>query len=95
MLGLVYLFPHAWSWVSTQLRFSQSATVLDKSQNISSSLFRAIATGAALGPVFSTCSPTYAFLLATIFPVSFVAGIGYTFIYALGLALMLMLVAIG
>ncbi len=52
-------------------------------------------TGAALGPVFSTCSPTYAFLLATVFPVSLLAGIGYTFVYAAGLALMLTLIAVG
>ncbi|MFZ2255357.1 MAG: hypothetical protein WAW59_04920 [Patescibacteria group bacterium] len=48
-------------------------------------MLRAIITGAALGPVFSTCSPTYTLLLATVFPVSLVAGIGYTLVYALGL----------
>jgi cytochrome c biogenesis protein CcdA len=55
---------------------------------------RAIATGAALGPVFSTCSPTYTLLLATVFPVSLVLGISYTLIYALGLSLMLIIIAL-
>jgi cytochrome c-type biogenesis protein len=68
---------------------------LDRAQDIGSPVVRAIATGAALGPVFSTCSPTYSLLLATVFPVSLLAGIGYTLVYALGLALMLTIIAVG
>lgn len=94
-LGLVYLFPHAWAWIGGKLGFGQSNVSLDNAQNIGNPLLRAIATGAALGPVFSTCSPTYAFLLATVFPVSVIAGIGYTFVYALGLAIMLTLIILG
>ncbi len=77
-----------------RLGFSRSNISLDHAQDIGSPLLRAIATGAALGPVFSTCSPTYSLLLATVFPVSFVAGIGYTLIYAIGLSLMLTIIAI-
>ncbi len=62
---------------------------------MSSPVLRAILTGAALGPVFSTCSPTYALLLATVFPVSFISGIIYTLIYALGLSLILVLIILG
>lgn len=95
ILGLIYIFPHLWSWVVEKLRLSRSNSSLDKAQDISSPLFRAIATWSALGPVFSTCSPTYSLLLATVFPVSFVAGVGYTTLYAIGLALMLTLIAVG
>ncbi len=94
-LGLIYLFPHIWSWIVAKCRFSKSNESLDKIQNISHPLTRAILTGAALGPVFSTCSPTYTLLLATVFPVSFLSGIGYTLIYALGLSIMLFLIALG
>ena len=94
-LGLVYLFPHAWAWIAGKLGLGKSNVSLDHAQDIWSPVLRAIATGWALGPVFSTCSPTYTLLLATVFPVSFVAGIGYTLIYALWLALMLTLIAIG
>jgi cytochrome c biogenesis protein CcdA len=55
---------------------------------------RGIVTGAVLGPVFSTCSPTYSLLLATVFPVSLVAGIIYTFIYAIGLSLVLLAISV-
>ncbi len=93
-LGFVYVFPHAWVWIAEKLGFGQSSISLDHAQDIGSPVLRAIATGWALGPVFSTCSPTYTLLLATVFPVSFAAGIGYTLVYALGLALMLTLIAI-
>ena len=49
--------------------------------------------GAALGPTFSSCSPTYALIIATVLPVSFGVGVLYIVAYALGLALMLLLVA--
>lgn len=78
-----------------KLKFSRSNHSLDKAQNIGNPLIRAIVTGAVLGPVFSTCSPTYSLLLATVFPVSILAGIGYALVYALGLSCMLTLIALG
>lgn len=95
LLGLTYVFPHIWSRITTFLHFDRSSQTLDTTQNIESSTLRAIVTGAALGPVFSSCSPTYSLLLATVFPVSFLAGIGYTILYALGLAWMLLIIARG
>jgi methionine-R-sulfoxide reductase/methionine-S-sulfoxide reductase len=92
-LGFVYIFPHAWTSISCQLFGSRANAGLDKAQNIESSTLRAIVTGAVLGPVFSTCSPTYTLLLATVFPVSFFSGIVYIFIYALGLSLVLLLIS--
>ena len=52
-----------------------------------------ILLGAALGPTFSSCSPTYALILATILPVSFAEGVLYIVVYAAGLAIALLLVA--
>jgi len=53
-----------------------------------------VLVGAALGPVFSSCSPTYFIILATVFPLSFTLGLFYVSAYALGLALMLFLIAL-
>lgn len=50
--------------------------------------------GAALGPVFSSCSPTYFLLLATVLPASFTEGLLYLAAYAVGLAGTLFLVAL-
>ena len=53
-----------------------------------------ILTGAALGPVFSSCSPTYALIVAAVLPVSFAEGVAYVVAYAIGLAGMLLLIAL-
>ena len=92
-LGLVYIFPHTWTQISSKLFGSGANARLDKAQDIQSSTLRAIVTGAVLGPVFSTCSPTYSLLLATVFPVSFFSGVFYTFLYAIGLSLILLLIS--
>lgn len=94
-LGLTYLFPHTWARITSSAGSSKLQENLQRTGNVESGLLRAILTGAALGPVFSSCSPTYSLLLATVFPVSFIQGIGYTTIYALGLSLMLLLIARG
>jgi cytochrome c-type biogenesis protein len=49
--------------------------------------------GAALGPTFSSCSPTYALILAAVLPVSFAEGLLYIVVYAVGLAIALLLIA--
>lgn len=95
LLWLVYLFPHVWAWIWEKCWFSHSTQVLENTQNIWNPLVRAFFTGAALGPVFSTCSPTYAYLLATVFPVSLLAGTGYILVYALWLSVMLLLITLG
>lgn len=52
-----------------------------------------IVVGLALGPVFTSCSPTYFLILGTELPSSFVVGLINLFAYALGLALVLLLIA--
>jgi thiol-disulfide isomerase/thioredoxin len=50
--------------------------------------------GAALGPVFSSCSPTYFLIIATVLPRSIQAGLIYLLVYTFGLCATLLLVAI-
>ena len=49
--------------------------------------------GLSLGPVFSSCSPTYALIVAAVLPVSFGKGLIYLTAYAIGLAAMLLVIA--
>ncbi len=93
-LGLTYLFPHAWSRISSRAGSSKSRLYLERAGNVRSGTLRAVLTGASLGPVFSSCSPTYSLLLATVFPVSFLQGMAYTFVYALGLSAMLLAISL-
>lgn len=44
---------------------------------------------ASLGPIFASCSPTYAILLSVVFPKSFLQWVLYTLVYSLGFALLL------
>lgn len=91
--GLFLLLPEVWDWLSIKLNFTQgSEGLLQKAQG-NRSHWSAILLGASLGPVFSSCSPTYFVILATVLPVSFTAGLLYLLVYALGLALIL--IAIG
>jgi cytochrome c biogenesis protein CcdA len=50
--------------------------------------------GAALGPVFSSCSPTYFLILATVVPRSFSLGFVYLLAYAVGLCGALLVVTV-
>ncbi|WJL96609.1 cytochrome c biogenesis protein CcdA [Microbacterium sp. ET2] len=94
LLGLDLLFPAIWDRISTRLNLqARTNTALDHSVQ-RQSFSGDILTGAALGPVFSSCSPTYALIVAAVLPVSFAEGVTYVVAYALGLAGMLLLIAL-
>lgn len=94
VLGIDMLFPVLWDRLSSALRLqARSGKLLDDSVR-RQSVVGDILTGAALGPVFSSCSPTYALILVTVLPVSFAEGLIYITAYAIGLAAMLLLVAL-
>lgn len=94
VLGIDLLFPALWERVSTALGLqARSGAMLDRSVS-RQSVGGDILTGAALGPVFSSCSPTYALIVAAVLPVSFVEGVTYVVAYAIGLAGMLLLIAL-
>lgn len=94
LLGINLLLPSLWERVSTRLRLGdRSNRALDASVQ-RQSVGGDILTGAALGPVFSSCSPTYALIVATVLPVSFAEGLLYVTLYAIGLAIPLLLIAL-
>lgn len=94
VLGIDLLFPSLWDRLSTALRLqARSGEFLDRSVS-RQSVAGDILTGAALGPVFSSCSPTYALIVAAVLPVSFAEGVVYVTAYAIGLAGMLLLIAL-
>ena len=94
LLGINLLFPAIWESLSTRLGLgNRSNRVLDSSVQ-RQSVWGDVLTGAALGPVFSSCSPTYALIVATVLPVSFAEGLLYVTLYAVGLAIPLLLIAL-
>lgn len=94
VFGLITLFPTVWDRCSHALGFSQKSESLLQSSATKDGFWGDVAVGAALGPVFSSCSPTYAVIVATILPQSFGAGLVYLVAYTLGLAFVLLLIAI-
>lgn len=92
LLGATLLFPKLWAMVGGRLDI-QSNKLLGKAGQ-KRGMTGAVLTGAALGPVFNSCSPTYAFILAAVLPSSLTAGLSAIVAYALGLSLMLLLIGL-
>lgn len=94
LLGVDLLFPAIWDRLSSRLGLqARTGEVLDRSVS-RQSYGGDILTGAALGPVFSSCSPTYALIVAVVLPASFATGVVYVVAYAVGLAGMLLLIGL-
>ncbi len=85
LLGLIMLFPAIWEHVPFINKLNLGSNRLLASGYKKENMAGDIIMGAALGPVFSTCSPTYFLILATVLPKSFSAGIIYLLAYVVGL----------
>ena len=90
--GIITLFPTLWEKVS--VRFDNSSQNMLNNAAATQGSTREMYIGLALGPVFTSCSPTYALIIATVLPASFGLGVLYTVVYALGLAVVLYLIGI-
>lgn len=90
--GTTLLFPGVWERLPFVGTVSISFNKLLGAGNQKKSFAGDVLMGAALGPVFSTCSPTYFVVLATVLPENFGLGLVYLSAYTLGLCLMLLLV---
>ncbi|MCW1907910.1 MAG: redoxin domain-containing protein [Candidatus Saccharibacteria bacterium] len=92
-LGLLTLFPSVYARLIAKLGIEQRAqTTLSKGYRDQRKYLGPIIIGAALGPVFSSCSPVYAYIIATVLPVSFAEGLSLIIAYILGLSLVLLLI---
>lgn len=87
---IITLFPDLWKKISG--KFSSKANEnLIKSAN-KKWIKWSILVGISLGPVFSSCSPTYGLILAQVLPISFFAGVTNLLAYVVGLSLVMLLV---
>lgn len=93
VLGVVTLFPSIYArfisliGVERRAQKALSEGVADKRNFLGP-----VVIGLALGPVFSSCSPVYGYILATVLPVNFVQALFYITAYILGLSLVLLLI---
>lgn len=93
-LGIVMIFPDLWENLVTKLGLSSGANRLLAGTSNKRGRAKDVLTGLALGPVFSSCSPTYALIVAVVIPQSFARGLTYLVAYAAGLALMLLIITL-
>ncbi|WCC79096.1 redoxin domain-containing protein [Cutibacterium equinum] len=86
-LGVAMLLPGLWARISEWTRLnSKSHALLESAKSGKSATLGAVLTGIALGPVFSSCSPTYAWVIATVLPANPTVGTIYLACYCVGMA---------
>lgn len=93
LVGLAIVFPFLWAkvpFIQKLSVFSNKAVGVGYQEK---SYKGDMLIGLALGPVFTTCSPTYLFIIATTLPASFIVGFVYLLGFTFGLALALLLIA--
>lgn len=92
--GVTLLFPSLWEKLMIATGWQAGASRLMAKSQKNDGITKDIVLGAALGPVFNSCSPTYALIVAVILPVSFATGVVYLLAYSLGLASILLLISL-
>ncbi len=95
LLGINLARPGGWEVISSKLGLNTTSNKLLGLSLSKNGKTGDIITGAALGPVFASCSPTYAFLVASVIPSSLAEGVLYLSAYAFGLGGALLLVSYG
>jgi cytochrome c-type biogenesis protein len=94
LLGLVSLFPTVWDWISIRLGLQARAATGLQAAATREGAWGAVLIGAALGPVFSSCSPLYGYVIVTVLPAQFGYGLALLIAYAVGLCLTLLVIAL-
>jgi cytochrome c biogenesis protein CcdA len=93
-LGIVSIFPRLWDAVSTKLSLQRRSDKRLVAARERGGTLGAILTGAALGPVFTSCSPLYLYVIVAVLPASFAEGVVLLLAYAIGLCGTLLLVSL-
>lgn len=93
-LGLVSAFPGLWEWVSARLSLQGRSVRRLEAAVEREGTAGAVLTGAALGPVFTSCSPLYGYVIVTVLPASLGTGLLLLLAYSVGLTATLLAVAL-
>ncbi len=92
--GIVLLFPQLWVRIGNVLKIENVSSQWLQNSGKKDGIWGMILIGAALGPVFASCSPTYFVILGTVLPQSFWEGVVNLFVYGLGLSSILFVIAV-
>ena len=94
VIGITTVWPHLYERLSGKTGFYQRSQKFLGGSSQRAGWLGPVLMGAALGPVFASCSPTYALIIATVLPAGFALGVLYLAVYTLGLTGFLLLVAL-
>jgi cytochrome c biogenesis protein CcdA len=94
IFGLTLVFPLLWDKLTGWAHIYESSQRALGGAHRKKGLVGSILVGTMLGPVFTSCSPVYLFILSAVLPRSFAEGVLYITAYALGLCTVLLLVGI-
>jgi len=96
IFGIFSVFPDLWEHISIKLNLAtKSNELLNKTAENDEKWYSPLLLGASLGPVFSSCSPTFGVLLAVIITENLFVGILNIIVYILGLSLVLLAIGYG
>ncbi|MFV0462112.1 MAG: cytochrome c biogenesis CcdA family protein [Nostocoides sp.] len=93
-LGLIAVFPQMWDRFSVGSGLSSRTARGLSSANQRAGWLGAVITGAALGPVFSSCSPLYAYVVVTVLPAEPGRGLVLLTAYVFGLCAVLLAIGL-
>jgi cytochrome c-type biogenesis protein len=93
-LGVVALFPEVWDRISVASGLSARSARGLASANRREGWGGAALTGAALGPVFTSCSPLYGYVVVTVLPAEPARGLALLSAYVVGLVAVLVVIAV-
>lgn len=93
VIGIHFVRPAIWERLPFTARLNITSQHTLGAAQQKRGLWGAVLIGAALGPIFNSCSPTYLLIVASVLPASLGEGLSYLVAYALGLSSVLLLVA--
>jgi len=92
--GFSLLFPDIWERITHVFKIGNASQQALANASQKKGVLGEVLLGAALGPVFASCSPTYALILATVLPANFTLGLVYLIVYVAGMAVFLIAIAL-
>jgi len=95
VVWIVFLFPIIWQWIMVKTWLEHATQKAQMKSWARGWIWSDILIGFVLGPIFNTCSPTFAVIIATILPASFAWGLLNIIVYILWLVIVLSAIAYG
>lgn len=87
--GIILIWPQIWDYCKSLFPSKKTQTIKKEQK----SWFRSdVLLGASLGPIFASCSPTYALIISSILPASLAMGILSIMMYIIGFGLVIFII---